>query len=125
MPKFEIKQKVTELKDKAVDLAREGGKKAKQGIRWVMDNPEKAAALGAAATAFSGGIHKVTRIISRHVALHKEQTLKDRYVYDRSLNMYLKTKRKLTRKDMDNINRQMRKTGKRKSEVMSDLHLLK
>lgn len=90
---------------------------------WIKANPEEAALIGTIATAAIGGAVKVSKGLVRTHNLNKEAYNKERYVYDHSLGAYLKTKRKLTNNDIIEINRRMA-TGKRKSEVLSEMGLL-
>jgi len=106
-----------------------GGKwaieKTKNAIEYAKDNPQGAAAIVGLTMTITGGANKLLRTINRHQKLKQQQYHRDREIYDHSLNMFLTTKRKLTKKDIDKINEIMRKTGKRKSEVLSELNLLK
>lgn len=99
--------------------------KVKNAVEYVKEKPQEAATIVGMVLAASGGVTKVAKVINRHVALRQEKYHREREVYDHSTGMYLQTRRKLRKDDIDRINRIMRETGKKKSEVMSELNLLK
>lgn len=99
--------------------------KAQDAVKYVKDNPKEAMTQLGVIAAVLGGTTKVIKSVNRHNRLRQEKYHREREVYDRSLNMYVTTRRKLTKKDLDRINEIKRKTGKRTSEVLSDLNLLK
>lgn len=113
------------LKDKAKEIGKKVVKKTGEAVEFVKENPQAAALMLGAVTTVAGGVKKISRVIDNHAQRRHEQYHRDREIYDHSLNMYLTTKKKLSKKDVDRINEMMRKTGKKKSEVLSDLGLLK
>lgn len=127
MPVIDLNQVRTEKHwtNRVKDFGKKACKKAKETVEYVKNNPEQAMARAGAIAAILGGTTKVVQSVNRHIALKQEKHHREREVYDRSLNMYLETRRKLTKKDFDKINEIKRKTGKRTSEVLSDLGLLK
>lgn len=94
-------------------------------VEYVKEHPQEAATIAGTAMAVVGGVTKGARAINKHRELRQEKWHREREVYDHSTGMYLQTRRKLKKDDIDRINRIMRKTGKKKSEVMSELNLLK
>ena len=94
-------------------------------IEYVKSNPQGAATIVATVTAIIGGGSKLMKSVNKHRELRQEKWHREREVYDHSTGMYLQTKRKLTKNDIVRINNLMRSTGKKKSEVMHDLNLLK
>lgn len=112
-------------KDKLKEVGRKTLEKSKEAVEFAKENPQAAALIVGAVTAVTGSVKKIARTVDNHAQRRHEQYHRDREIYDHSLNMYLTTKRKLTKKDVDRINEMMRKTGKKKSEVLSELGLLK
>lgn len=96
--------------------------KASSSIEWVKENPKEAVGIFAAAGAIVGGIGKT---INKQVTVRQERYTKERFIYDHSLNAYLETKRKLTNNDIVRINEERRRTGKKLSEVLAEMKLLK
>ena len=92
-------------------------------IEWVKEHPEEAAAIAGGVATLLGVLTKGAKTVIRTHNLHKEKQLKDRYIYDRSLGMYLHTKRKLTTKDFTNINKE-RQNGKKLADILNDMGLL-
>lgn len=130
MPVIDLKKIRTEnhwtnrVKNGVKKVTRTVVDKTKEGIEFVKENPQTAATLIAAGGALLGGAHKITKGIQRHVNLKQEKYNKERYIYDHSLNMYLKTKRPLKKSDYDKITT-MRKNGMKLNEALSKLDLLK
>ena len=105
------------------ELKRKAKEKAKNGLHWVKENPELAAVGGTVLTGIVGFVTKVTKGAIRNHNLSKEQQLKDRYVYDRSLGMYLRLRRKLTNKDWATINNR-RRNGERLPDILQKMNVL-
>ena len=124
-----IKDKATEtgrrILWKAKDVSERAAVCARNGIRWAMENPEKAAGAAAAGAALLGGANRLVRGVSRNVTARRELYDKKHRVYDHSLNAYVYTKRPLKADDIVKINNRRRETGKRVSEVLAEMDLLK
>lgn len=117
MSKFvEICENLKNLKNKLCDAAI-------RGIEFVKENPETCGILATVGTTLIGGGVKLTKGIIRTHRIHKEQYLKERYIYDRSLGMYLKTRRPLRNNDYIIINRR-RRNGERLSDILAGMGLL-
>ena len=127
---------IRELKDRVVD----GGKRVfgkikvvgekvvnetKDGIRWAVENPEKAAAIAGTGAALIGGANKIIRSINRNVTLRQTEKEKRTRVYDHSLNAYVYTKKPLTKEQIEFIHRERRRTGKKVSEIMAEMDILR
>ena len=112
------------LKDKLKDGLEVAKEKGGDMVDWVKENPREFAAIVASAAALTAGAGKVIKGINRHATAKQEQYNKERYIYDHSLNAYLKTKRPLTKDDVIMINNIRRVTKKKLSEVLADLDLL-
>ena len=97
----------------------------KKGIKWVIDNPEKATAGAAAGAAFFGGANKLVRSIHRNVTVRREMYDKRHRVYDRSLGMFIYTKNPISKKEVQQIYAERRKTGERVCEIMARKGMLK
>lgn len=97
--------------------------KMQQGMQWVRDNPESAGILATVGTAALGSGVKIAKSLVRTHNLRREQFNKERYIYDRSLGMYLRTKRPLRNKDYISINRR-RKNGEKLSDILESMRIL-
>ena len=127
---------IRELKDRVVD----GGKRVfgkikvvgekvvnetKDGIKWIIENPEKAAAIAGTGAALIGGANKIIRSINRNVTLRQTEKEKRTRVYDHSLNAYVYTKKPLTKEQIEFIHKERRRTGKKVSEIMAEMDILR
>ena len=127
---------IRELKDRVVN----GGKRVfgkikvvgekvvnetKDGIKWIIENPEKAAAIAGTGAALIGGANKIIRSINRNVALRQTEKEKRTRVYDHSLNAYVYTKKPLTKEQIEFIHKERRRTGKKVSEIMAEMDILR
>lgn len=106
------------------DACKKAKTKVTDTIIWVRDNPENTVAILGGATAAIKAISSIGKRLTRNAALRQEKYNKERYIYDRSLNTYVKIKRKLTQSDFVKINQMRKKTGKKVSEILSDLDLV-
>ena len=92
-------------------------------LTWAMENPQNTAVAIATLLAGGKGISRIFKSVNRVVATKQEQYNRDRYVYDHSLGIYLKTTRKLTKRDLEMIDR-LRRRGFTKSQAMMKLNLI-
>lgn len=90
---------------------------------WARNNPELVGVALTAGTAVVGGAVKICKSLVRTHNLHKEQYNKERYIYDRSLGMYLHTKRPLRTQDFAMINAR-RKNGEKLSDILVSMRIL-
>lgn len=125
----EIKARITNtgrrIWFKAKDITAQAVEKGKNGIKWVVENPEKAAGAAAAGAAFFGGANKLMRSVNRNVTAHRELRDKKHRVYDHSLGAFVYTKRPIDSKMVDQIYAERRRTGKRVCEIMAEKGLLR
>lgn len=110
---FKKEAKIRELKAKV----KSGYDKAKQ---MVVDHPAESFAL---ATTVVGSVIGLVKRADRKADLKKAENLKERYIYDRSIGGYWKTRRKLSTNDMLEIERQ-KKLGRSLGEILRDMRLL-
>lgn len=105
-----FKKFMRDLKWKAIDVK-----------DYVIEHKETVipAAIGAIGT-----IGTITKVVGKRVTLSKEQRIKDRYIYDRSLGRYVEVKRKLNQKDLANIAKR-KKDGERVTDILLDMNLVK
>lgn len=108
------KQKAKAVKDKVAI----GVWKARQ---WAKEHPEQAAAV-IASVAGATGI--VVKRIDQEVKLNREEALKDRRIYDRSLGKFWYLKRRPTTAESLKIER-MKKSGMCYGDILSSMDLLK
>lgn len=111
--------------EKTKDITVKAVEKGKDGVRWVIDNPQKAAGAMAAGAAFLGGANKLVRSVNRNVVARRELRDKKHRVYDHSLGAFVYTKRPIDSKMVDQIYAERRRTGKRVCEIMAEKGLLK
>ena len=116
LDKMRIQTKWQELKSKAK-------KGATNVANWAKNNPELVGVALTAGTAVVGGAVKVCKGLVRTHNLHREQYNKERYIYDRSLGMYLHTKRPLRTQDFATINARRAK-GERLSDILVSMRIL-
>lgn len=125
----DLKVRLLNAKDriwyKSKDIAEKAIDKGRQGIKWVMENPEKAAGAAAAGAAFFGGANRLVRSVNRNVTARRELRDKQHRVYDHSLGAFVYTKKPLSKKDIDQIYAERRKTGERVCEIMSRKGMLR
>lgn len=110
---------------KAKDIAGKAVDAGRNGVRWVIENPDKAAAGAAAGAALLGGANKLVRSVNRNVTARRELNDKKHRVYDHSLGAFVYTKKPLSKKDIDQIYAERRRTGERVCEIMSRKGMLK
>ena len=117
MKEYDIKD--FKVESKLHEIWRKAKGKGAEMLKWVGEHPMEASAIASGAAILG----KFVKGISRKIDLNKTQQLKDRYVYDRSLGIYLHTKRKLNNKDWVTINQRM-KGGERLAEILVKMNLL-
>lgn len=98
--------------------------KVQEGVQFVKENPEATAAILTTGTAAVEGTRRLIIGVERQINKRRERHDRDRRTYDHSLDIWLETKRKMTKKDIDRMNELMRR-GYKKSEALSMLKLLK
>lgn len=107
------------------DTMEKTGEKAKDIAKWIMENPEKAAAIAGGTVAVTKGVSKVVRSVNRNITLRQVEREKRTRVYDHSLNAYIYTKKPLTKEQIEFIHRERRRTGKKVSEIMAEMNILR
>ena len=131
MPVIDLRKIRTEnhwtnrLKDKVKNVGRIVVEKGGEAVEFIKDNPQAAGLIIGAVTTVTGGVKCVTRFIGKQSKQRQENFHRKRQVYDHSLGMFLTTTRELKKEDYVKINEIRRKTGKRTSEVLAELNLLK
>ena len=114
MEDFKRESKKREFKEKV-------NTKIQNGKEWFVRNKEAVITL---TPIVIGGITTITKVVGKHVNLHKEEALKDLYCYDRSLGHYWRLRRELTNQEWLEIDRR-KKNGERLSDILSDMRVLK
>ena len=112
LSKMKVESKWHAFKKKATETA-------KNTLQWAKENPELAA-LGAAGI---GAAAKGLKSLVRTYNVKRDQYNKERYIYDRSLGMYLHTRRKLSNKDYSMINSRRAK-GEKLSDILTSMKIL-
>ena len=117
----ELKSK---LHKKAWEVKHDASWKLQRTSEWIRNNRDVIiAAIPIAAAAVSG----TTKIVSKAIArgnLKREQQLRDRYIYDRSLGAYWELKRAPSQAEMLSISKR-RKNGESFGEILSSMKLVK
>ena len=98
--------------------------KVHDGYVWCCEHREETALIVTGGVAVLGAIGKTVRSIDRKIDLHKEQNLKDLYVYDRSLGIYHELRRKLRPSEALEIDRR-RSEGESMAHILASMRLLK
>jgi len=65
----------------------------------------------------------VCNTVGRQRVIRQERYNKERYIYDRSLGMYLHTRRPLTNRDFERISAR-RRNGERLADILYDMGIL-
>lgn len=120
-----LKEKTIQKADKIWYQTKEAGRKVilkgTDAVRWAVDNPDKFAAL-------CGGLaigNKLVRSFHRNITVRHEIYDKKHRVYDQSTKAYVYIKRPLKARDIEYINQERRRTGKRVSEILTDMNLVR
>lgn len=125
MELWRIKNKLRDAGRQVKDTAKKAGEKTKDIAKWIIENPDKAAAIAGTGAALAGGANKVIRSINRNVTLKQVEREKRTRVYDHSLNAYVYTKKPLTKEQIEFIHKERRRTGKKVSEIMAEMNILR
>ena len=108
------------IKEKMEDARVKADIRLWQMKEWAKQNPESAATIVCTAI---GALGIMIRRSCSAAKIAREQRLKDRYIYDRSLGRYWTLRRKLTAAEQVAIE-SMRKSGMGYGEILSRLKLL-
>lgn len=123
--KNRIVDKSKRLVTKVKDVGGRALSKTKDVVHWVMENPEKAAAVAGAGAALFGGANKVIRNVNQNITKRQTEREKRTRIYDHSLNAYIYTKKPLTSEQIEFIHKERRRTGKKVSEILAEMNLLR
>ena len=107
-------------KEKAEDVKTSVDIKLWQLGEWAKENPEQAATIICTAIGAAGIIIKR---VDRGARIRKEERLKDRYIYDRSLGSYWNLRRRPTQTEKLRIER-LRRQGLSYGEILTQMKLL-
>ena len=99
--------------------------KVRNTVEYVKEDPKRAVEIVGLIGVVTGGATKFVKSVNRHQAIRQEKWHREREIYDHSSNQYLTTKRKLTKADIDRMNKLRREEGLKVSEALSRLNLLK
>ena len=110
----------TMLKFKIEGYKRQAKEKLGQAWELCKEHPAEAFALG---TTCVGGLIGIVKRCDKHAAIRKEQELKDRYIYDRSLGKYWKTRKVPSTGQQLEIERR-KKNGESMGDILSSMRLL-
>ena len=110
----------TMLKFKIEGYKRKAKEKLDQGWEMCKEHPAEALAFG---TALAGSLLGLAKRADRDRAIRKEQELKDRYIYDRSLGKYWKTRKAPSVGEQLEIERRKR-NGEPMGDILSSMRLL-
>ena len=97
---------------------------SKEAIKWAKDNWEIVTVIGIPVVGgMVKGIGYVTKQISKHKTINQQQELKDLYIYDRSLGMYCKLRKKLTPSQALEVERR-KQSGEKLVSILNDMRML-
>ena len=121
----DFKLKMLNAKDRVVFRVKETGRKVVvrtgTAVKWMIDNPEKMAGIvGGAAV-----MNRLVRNIHRDVTVRRAIYDKKHRIYDHSTNAYVYLKRPLRARDIEYLNAERRRTGKRVSEILTEMNLVR
>lgn len=119
-----MSEKVTDFRtkeQKKAYLKEKIHSKVQDGKEWFSKNKEAVIAL---TPIFIGGVTTVTKVVGKRVNLHKQESVKNLYCYDRSLGHYWRLRRELSNKEWLEIDKR-KKNGERLSDILSELKVLK
>ena len=71
-----------------------------------------------------GGVATISKVVGKRVNLHKQESIKNLYCYDRSLGHYWRLRRELSNKEWLDIDRRKR-NGERLADILADMRVLK
>ena len=94
--------------------------KASKAWEFCKEHPAESFAL---ATATVGGLFGLVKRHDRHAAIRKEQELKDRYIYDRSIGKHWKMRKTPSTGECLEIERR-KKAGESMGDILSSMRLL-
>lgn len=111
-------------KQKIEDAGRFVKRKAREGWEWVKDNKEMVLICVPVASAAVAGVCKITSNAIRLHKVHKEELIKNTYIYDPSLGFYWPMKRALTGAEKLEFDAR-RKAGETTGEILRSMKVLK
>lgn len=107
--------------EKAKALKEKARTKLHDANEWIKWHKEEIVTYGPIAIA---GITTTAKVVGRRINLHKEETLKNLYCYDRSLGHYWRLKRPLSNREWVAIESR-RKRGERLADILNSMNVLK
>lgn len=119
MEEFNVKE--FNRKKKIADAKRKVKEAVNGAVEWVSENRDVAGLVVAGVT---GTIMPVVKGAIKRVNLNKEQSLKDKYCYDRSLGHYWELKRKLNNREWSEVETR-RKHGERLGDILKSMNVLR
>lgn len=106
--------KIHQLKRKAKEKLQDAGE-------WFNRNKETILVL---TPIVIGGVTTIVKVVGKRINLHKQESVKNLYCYDRSLGHYWALRRELSNKEWLEIDKR-KKNGERLSDVLEELKVLK
>ena len=95
--------------------------KAEDARYWYYQHREEVVIL---VPAVIGGAATIVKVVGKRVNLHKEESIRNLYCYDRSLGHYWRLRRGLSNQEWLAIDRR-KANGERLSDILSELRVLK
>ena len=95
--------------------------KFQNGVDWCIRNKNRLIPL---IPVVIGGITTTTKVVGKRINLHKQESVKNLYCYDRSLGHYWRLKRELSNQEWLEIDRR-KKTGERLADILASMNVLK
>ena len=111
-------------KETIKNMYESGKEKVKDGVEWIVNNPVAAGLIATTLTGLTATTGKIIRSANRNRQEKQETYNKERFIYDHSTGMYLKTKRKLNANDIAKIHALKKSKGWSMTETLMKLDLL-
>ena len=105
-----------EFKEKTKDLYEAGKQKANDVLDWAVENPEKAAIVGAGLTYIARNAPKIKKA-------KDEDDYRNRYIYNRSTGSYIKLRKPMTVRQQCEFDERKR-NGESVTQILMSMRLI-
>lgn len=119
-----MKENVVDFRSKEqkkADFKEKINVKLQKGKEWIIRNREILIVVTPVAIK---GLTTVAKVVGKNINLHKQESIKNLYCYDRSLGHYWSLRRELTNQEWLEIDRR-KKCGERLADILAEMRVLK